>query len=359
MKIVFIVGSLTDSHIVKRIEAFVEKGFNVDVYGYMRGVNYTNKIKQVEPQIIGILENEKYLKRIFSGFKDIRRIIKSYPQGTLYFLWGFDLSLVHWFCHTRYIYEISDIRYAQFPFGLDKLFIALDRRIIKKSQVTLLTSEGFINYIGLEDSLLKKCIFMPNKLSPSMIHTDRPQPAKKVGIIRVGYIGLYRYPNTVVKMARIIGDEFADRYEFHFSGISNDPKLMDDIKDLTQKYDNVFEHGPFRNPDDLQAVYATLDVVAANYDTAGINERIAEPNKLYESIFFNKPIIVSEGTYLAEKVKKMGIGYIVGKQEQDIRLFLKDLDADDVLEKSRKANTIVSMNLIEDYNELWNRINQI
>jgi len=357
MKIVFIVGSLTDSHIVKRIEAFIDKGFEVEVYGYMRGVNFTNKLKGVEPHIIGVLENEKYFKRIHSGFKDVRCIIKSHSKDTLYYLWGFDISLVHFFSHTKYLYEISDIRYAQFRFGLDKLFKALDRLIIKKSQLTLLTSEGFVNYIDLKGDLLEKCIFMPNKLSPLLIDIRRPKPQLICNRIRIGYVGLYRYPGTVVKLAKIIGEEYSDKFEFHFSGISNDAGLMSQIRFLTQKYDNVFEHGPFKNPDDLQKVYSTIDVVAANYDTKGINERIAEPNKLYESIFFNKPIIVSEDTFLSEKVKRLECGYVIGKSLDQMRFFLNGLEKNDLLAKSNVENNISSKELVEDYIELWQRIN--
>ena len=40
-----------------------------------------------------------------------------------------------------------------------------------------------------------------------------------------------------------------------------------------------------------------------------MNVKYAEPNKLYETIFFRRPIIVSSGTFLASKVKKLGIGY--------------------------------------------------
>ena len=357
MKIVFIVGSLTDSHIVKRIEAFIEKGFDVEVYGYMRGVNFTNKLNGVEPHIIGVIENEKYLRRIYSGFKNVRSIINSHPKETLYFLWGFDISLVHLFSHTRYLYEISDIRYAQFPYGLDKLFKVLDRRIIKKSRLTLLTSEGFVNYIGLKGELFEKCVFMPNKLSPQLVEEKRPEPQLIRNRIRIGYIGLYRYPETVVKLAQIIGEEYSNKYEFHFSGISNDDELMSQIRALTQKCDNVFEHGPFKNPDDLQKVYSTIDVVAANYDTTGINERIAEPNKLYESIFFNKPIIVSEGTFLSEKVKRMKCGYVIGKSPEQMRSFLNGLERKDLLIKSNEDNNFSSKELVEDYTELWQRIN--
>ena len=42
-----------------------------------------------------------------------------------------------------------------------------------------------------------------------------------------------------------------------------------------------------------------------------INEQIALPNKLYEAIYCELPIIVSKGTYLAKVVEDWGVGLVV------------------------------------------------
>ena len=49
----------------------------------------------------------------------------------------------------------------------------------------------------------------------------------------------------------------------------------------------------------------------ATYDVSGINPRYAEPNKLYEAIFFRTPIIVSRESFLEHKVKELGVGFSV------------------------------------------------
>ena len=356
MKIVFVVGSVSDSHIIKRIEAFCERGYEVEVYGYTRDVNFTNKFKGIEPKIIGSLTNGKYINRIFSGFKKVSEIIKTHPANTMYYVWGFDNGLVHLFRRTNYIYEISDIRYANFPFLLNYLFKYLDRKIIKKSICTPITSEGFIDWIGLTGESSGKYVLLPNKLSPSFLGLTRKQ--KTIGKnekVKIAYAGLYRYPNTVLKLAKIIGERFHDTFEFHFWG-KGDDVIFSAIKDLCDKYDNVFEHGPFKNPDDLQKVYDSFDMVACNYDTDGINERIAEPNKLYESIFFNKPIIVSENTFLSTKVKKLGIGYVVNNENEEIVQLLESINREQLADMTKKEMAIDAKELVEDYDALWHII---
>ncbi len=353
MKIVFIVGSVSDSHITKRIEAFCVRGFRVEVYGYTRDLNFSNKIKGLTPTVIGKLTNGVYFNRILSGFKDISAIIKTHSDDTLYYIWGFDIGLVHLFRNTKYIYEISDIRYANFMYPLNALFKYLDRRIISKSIYTPITSEGFIEWIGHKESLSDKYVLMPNKLSPLFREIKRDAPVVcSTKRIRVAYAGMYRYPNTVLKMAQIIGEKFRDNYEFHFWG-KGDKEISTAIDELTRNYDNVYEHGPFRNPDDLKMVYDSFDIVACNYDTNGVNERIAEPNKFYESIFFNKPLIVTENTFLSKKVKSLGIGFETNNTEDSIIKLLESLTREQIASIAKKEYSIKDEELIEDYDELW------
>jgi glycosyltransferase involved in cell wall biosynthesis len=97
--------------------------------------------------------------------------------------------------------------------------------------------------------------------------------------------------------------------QFDFYGRNSDfsEEAIQDLK----KTGRVFFHGTFINPDDLPRIYSQLDFVVATYDVSGINPRYAEPNKLYEAIFFRTPIIVSRDSFLEHKVKELGVGFYV------------------------------------------------
>ena len=58
-----------------------------------------------------------------------------------------------------------------------------------------------------------------------------------------------------------------------------------------------------------------MDCVFAVYDADNPNVRIALPNKLYESILCELPIIVAKGTYLEELVKEWGVGVSVSHKD--------------------------------------------
>ena len=356
MKVVFIVGSITDSHIVIRIETFLCKGFDIDVYGYTRDVNFTNKIEGVKVNVIGNLENAKYANRIIKGWKAITNIVEAYPRETLYYIWGLDIAMVHLIHRTKYVYEESDIRYAEFRFPLCSIFKYIDRCVIRHSIASFLTSAGFIDYIGGGNSVRKKIFLFPNKLACSFKDFERRKTELNTKL-RFSYAGLYRYPNTVLKLAEVIGKSFP-QYEFHFYGKGNDA-IMALVNELVNKYSNVFEHGPFKNPSDLPYIYDNIDIVACNYDIEGENEKMAEPNKLYEAIFFNKPIIVSDNTFLARKVRKLNIGLVIkGKGEKEIYDFVKSIDYADLKFIQKNEANIPKEELIEDYSQMLNLIDR-
>lgn len=121
-----------------------------------------------------------------------------------------------------------------------------------------------------------------------------------------------------------------------------------------------FFYGKFRNPEDLPDIYEKVDIVVACYDTSTFNEKVAEPNKLYEALFFGKPIIVSEGTFLSHRVSEMFCGYeIDASNDKNIVAFLNNLQVEDVNEKIRNIEkmdkSVMVDNPFDIFSALYNR----
>jgi glycosyltransferase involved in cell wall biosynthesis len=196
---------------------------------------------------------------------------------------------------------------------------------------------------------------LPNKLSSYFLNIERPYPLKVSGKLKIGFIGYFRYPNTVLRFARLIGEYFPN-IEFHFFG-TGEEIILNRVNSLSSRYSNIFNNGPFVNPTDLPQIYNSIDLVACNYDTSTINERIAEPNKLYEAIFFNKPLIVSSNTYLASKVKQLQCGYIIdSSNDKDIIEFLESITADSIYSIAMNESMIQKTDIMESCVELFEKI---
>ena len=142
----------------------------------------------------------------------------------------------------------------------------------------------------------------------------------------------------------------------HFFGTTDDRR--EEIVAELSKYPNFHQHGRFKNPADLPEIYSKIDIVLALYDVDSINVLYAEPNKLYEAMYYRKPIIVSKGTYLAEKVKRLGIGFDLDATESsNIETFIAGLTEEKLQEKIDNAGRIDRKDAINNNPELFDFIN--
>lgn len=317
MKIVFFLTSLSQPRCLKRIKALYEAGYEVEVYGYCRGFYDINTLPSIiKVQNWGIIDSgSKYIDRFFKNRRNIKQAIeKQYKENILYYAFGFDLAFwLSFYKRKQFIYESSDLIYTYFSSNiLVSFFRGIDKWIIRHSFRTIFTSEGFSLYL-FGTRTPPNIIIQPNRVSSHLENIERSVLKKNTDEIVFSYVGAFRYPNTVFRFARVIGEKYP-QHQFFFYG---DSQLTYLAKQLAARYSNIKYFGKFRSPEDLEAIYKTIDVVVACYDAKDINEKIAEPNKLYESICFCKPIVVSEGTFLSEQVRKLKVGYSINAREDD------------------------------------------
>lgn len=346
-----LMASATDSHYLKRYNALIEHGYDVVAYGFLRNVALTNAVRE-DINLLPMIENGNYLKRIGKVFTAVNEIIEKNGNDAIYYATTFDIALVCFVKGVRYIYGISDIVHSGFSPLMRNFFSMLDKKLIERSLCTILTSEGFVSYLKLNSVLLKKCLFIKNKLDKTILDFPRGSGSFKTYQkgIRFGFAGNIRY-ETTLKLAEIIGKYYPDD-SFIFWG-NGKSEILARVNALSSKYENIQYMGAFSNPADMAKVYDSIDVMACNYDTTTINERIAEPNKLYECIYFNKPIIATAYTFFGETVEKLGIGLMVDNSESDLKTVVSKFDTDSMITFVRNESSIDSSVLIEDFSDLY------
>ena len=215
----------------------------------------------------------------------------------------------------------------------------------------MFTSQGFVKYLfGKKHP--KNITLMPNKLS-TYFDAEKKATVKSSDMdikhIKFGFIGLIRYPNTIIRFAKVIGKHFP-QHEFHFFG---DAEKKEYIDDELRSYKNVIMHGAFENPKDLQNIYSKIDISIVCYDTTSGNVRIAEPNKLYESIFFETPIVVSSGTFLEERVEEYNAGYAIDSSNDDTIIdFVNNINKSNIEAIIESLKKVSYMELIDNTDTL-------
>lgn len=355
VKFSFILGALNDSHYRKRVEEFVKQGYDVQVFGFLREGQALPEYP-CSVNVLGTIKARNYKDRLMLFYKQMRSIAPK-CKDTICFYSSLDIALfAKLSIKSPYIYEVCDLTELVITNKLIRsLLVALNKRCINHSLLTIVTSQGFIDYF--KDVRKEKLILIPNKVSPDCPSyiTEKKDTIKKP--FKIGFVGVIRFEST---FHFIQACQNRDDVEIHLYGIySKGDHWSEKIKEMVDSSNNMEFHGRFMNPTDLPSIYSQIDMVLCAY-TPSPGVIHAEPNKLYEAIYFRKPIIVSEGTFLGEKVRKMNIGYAIDSMNEDsIGKFLDGLTISSYMKKLDNCYMINQEDCIDKYPQLFNKINEL
>lgn len=355
MKFVFILPSQANTNHIKRIEEFVHRGYEVEVYTFYRDKNRKNTTDVVSFHNIGEFSNDlPYLKRLKFMYKGIRIVLnETRDTNCIYYLMRNDIALIFTAISSkRYIFEEADMTHIEFNNSILRNY--LEKRICKiinKSILSVFRSEGFIDY-HFRDKKPDNAYVIPNRLHPA-INTLKALESSETNIkaLKIGFVGSIRY-DSIFNIANVVLSNFP-KHEFHFYGIFASEKERIRFGQLSS-FKNCFFHGEFKSPDELPQIYSQIDLVVSAYDNRKVNVRYAEPNKLYEAIYFETPIVVSNSTFLARKVERMKIGFVVNPFDNDsILSFIKGLSLESIAEKKEAMKLVPKGSLINSNEDFF------
>ena len=362
-EIIFIAPQLQQPRVIRRINTVYKAGFPIKVYGFDSGI-FSKNLKSISFPVTEIIKRDKKdskIKKVVCFIKTLRRIKEENSKDAIFYIFSAEMGNFSWILRNRKtIYEEADILGAYFTKeSLRKFFRWIDRGTIKRSLLTVFTSEGFVDYTFGVGKRPDNVLVIPNKLNSRFFNAERKAevaPSETdINHIKFGFVGIIRYPNTIVRFAEVIGKEFP-QHEFHFFGDPDVPAYLDNVKAMP----NVYLHGPFVNPVELPTIYSQIDVVVSCYDTKSWNVRVAEPNKLYEAVFFERPIVVSKGTFLEKQVERFNAGYAIkADDDQSIIDFVKSINTKDLSRISKAEKEVSWEGLVDDTKPFLNRIEEI
>lgn len=353
--IVFILTGVSNPNSLKRIDEFYKRGFDVKAYGFDRGQHNRNKSEYVEIVGVGSFSNDSsYISRIKvikQGIKHVINVTKDFHP--IYYLIGLDVAILfRTYSKRAYIFEEADLVHTYFRNLLvRKFFESIDRYIIRKSLLSVFRSEGFPRF-HFGNNIPENCRVIPNRLNKSILKIPIvTQKELDIKNIKIGFVGLIRFV-SIYNFAKVIAEKFP-QHEMHFYGIrasNNEGKLFHSL----EKYSNIYFHGSFSNPADLPRIYSSIDLVLSTYDVKYENVRYAEPNKIYESMYFDTPIIVSSGTFLADKVERMGIGYTIDAMDDTcVTDFMNGLTKESISNKKHNISRVPKMELVNENSDFF------
>lgn len=362
-KIVFIINSIKQARCIRRVQEFKDAGYSTEVYAFDRSDD-KRKMPDIEARVIGLIQNgSAYLDRL-RMMRNVMRELKLDQKGgnVIYYLFSFDVSLaflsLHPFGNHRYIYEVSDLEELKISnLFIRKMIVFLNKKMMLGAMLNVFTSTGFKDfYRTIPD---EKITVVPNRISSLCPATgDIQRSILNINKIRIGFVGIIRY-ETILHFAKVVANDFPE-IELHFYGIISrgDPYALE-VEKLCESADNLFLHGAYESPGDLPNIYDNIDFVLSTYPPIP-SVIYAEPNKLYEAIYFRCPIIVGKDTFLGRKVENLGIGYVIdAMNENAIKDFLASLNENDYQKKVVGCRAIPQKDCLNTNDEFFKKMDII
>lgn len=309
-EVLTIVISAFTARVKKRICALSKK-YDINLY-YITRISDNEILREStfafvkSANHVATIENGKYINRIFTYFKFLL-ILKKRATKKIYFF-GADFQFFFFFLKNKIYLEIGDLRIVDMKGLKKKLFTAYDKYSLKHVSKLILTSEHhFSDYYNLYVDN-DKVLILRNRLekNQTLISYDRKLSEIKEKI-KIGLFGMLRYDVPMDFLIEFI-IKHKEKYELVIYGIPFGKYSINYLEKLDRHNNNISWNGKYLYPDDLGEIYSKIDLSFVVYDNAFENVKTAIPNKLYESVLFNKPILCGQHTKFAEEVKKYDIG---------------------------------------------------
>ena len=285
----------------KRIAEYsIENHISLFYFNRM-GYNSLNTIPNVDKSFnLGFIKSGgSYLKRIPKLFKLFKLLRVS--ESDIIYAFGLDLLLVSVFSKrksTNIWFELGDIRELKNK-HLETLFVYFYKLVVFKNvDLISVTSQGSKDYLQKKYNIhSKKIIIKENLLLKNDFIKKEVLTKELVKPFVVGILGYLRYDAIISFL-----EEYLKRDNNFVIHIYGQGELVEKIKEIIINT-NIKYFGEFKYPEGLIDIYKNIHFSYVLYDNEDLNVRLALPNKLYESIFFKTPILVSKNTYLCQKVK--------------------------------------------------------
>lgn len=234
---------------------------------------------------------------------------------------------------------------------LSQVLNLYEKKVFRSVDKIVLTSEKF--YSEHFDQFFKKedVYIIPN--IPDK-HLFDGYIKKRSGTFTIGFIGEIRYIPQITMLIEA-SKGLCNLFIAGGGNISNINRIKDSCKDR----EDIELYGKYIYEKDIANLYGHVDCMYAVYDSSNENCKIALPNKLYESIICEIPIIVADNTYLGELVRKWGVGITVqSNKKEDLIAIIHRLSEDAVFyneivaccqNKKKELETEMSMRELKNY----------
>lgn len=344
-----------DPRVYKEAKTLVDFGHEVEILAWDReGAYKNNKLDWIDGiRIYRFFSSGKYgsgIRQILGYFNYINNVTNYLDDATYDYVHCHDLdTLIVGFIlklkkrkKIKLIYDQHDLFYLYFK-NRGGLFNFLISKILKHLEMLLL---GIVDkYIVVTPNMKK--IYMEKK--DSLIITNAPyknsfkfieKPIRNKPVI--GFIGGVRYYEELKALCDISGKIGNIEVFIAGKGIK-----LDMLKEYVEKekYNHIEIYGEYKVYQ-LEELYKKIDVTYLIYPTE--SSLVSLPNKFFESIITETPIIADENSEYGQIVKQYNLGWTIdsGNLNRELKKVIEEINTKPEIVSFYKKNMKI---VKEDY----------
>jgi succinoglycan biosynthesis protein ExoL len=325
--VIYFASDSTDGKVIHRIDGLMKLGFNVVGCSYRRD-KYNREFTPFWNNIdLGIAADHAYARRILGLFAGLCRLWlhrRTISDADLILARNIDMAVLAFLARALasgrapVVYEVLDVH--RFFLGdrlLNRTLRILERWVLRRSAALIVSSPAFVSeYFQPMQNYRGRWFLLENRV-PAAAARRRGRTSTSASrgrgqswvIAWSGTLRCLRSLDILVAVAR----RNRGRVEIHMRGRPTELELAAFLERIEDE-PNVFYGGPYKSPDDLADVYASVDLnwCIDLYD-AGKNSDWLLPNRLYEGGAFSVPALALSGTETARVVSALGTGWVLAE----------------------------------------------
>jgi succinoglycan biosynthesis protein ExoL len=328
--VLYLAHDLADPAIRRRVMTLQAGGAKVSLAGFTRGENTLATIDGVPPIVLGETADGRFAQRIMSIVKSsisLAGALNSVAKPDVIIARNLEmLALARRACalygrDVPVVYECLDIHRLLLNDGMvGKLVNSAQRHFAKDAKLLITSSPAFVaHYFAPRSGLELPVLLQENKvlaLDATAQAAPAPRAPKAGEPWKIGWFGALRCRKSLEILA-----DFARRMEGKVEIILRGRPAYSEFADFDGFVANAPHlsfHGPYKNPEDLAAIYNEVQFTwAIDFFEEGQNSSWLLPNRLYEGCLYGTIPIAVAGTETARFLETRNIGHVLPSANPD------------------------------------------
>ena len=334
LHVLYLVHDLTDPAVSRRVAMLEAGGARVAVAGFRRDDRTApTRLGGSVPIDLGVTRDGKFAQRIAAvaaAALALRARLSAVDQPDIIIARHLEMLALAdrakglFPARPAIVYESLDIhRLLLAGNAVGRAMRAAERRFARSAQLLLTSSPAFLrDYFEPHGQLDAPTLLLENKvldLNGLSLAPKRPTSGEPWKIGWFGALRCARSLDTLIDLTRRLDG----RVELVLRGRPAYDAIPD-FDALAKAAPHVTFHGPYRNPDDLEAIYGEVHFNwAIDFFEEGLNSEWLLPNRLYEGGRHGAIPIARAGTETARFLADRGIGIVLDTCSADelVRVF--------------------------------------